>query len=688
MKIYFDQPYPLLLIALCALLAIAVAFLLYKKSDEHNVFTRLQQNILLLLRSISLFCILFLMLGPALQWVKNYRTQPVLLLAIDNSQSVQKSQKQCEDLIKRAKDNFNDARLEVWTFGENARSNEHPDFSEARSDYSNLLNNLNDHYLVSDIGSLIIIGDGSYNSGDDPVFKSRSLPFPVYTIGVGDTTIREDALILRVNSNKTVFLDSYFPVEVDLSFVKAMGRSVKFSIYQGDSPVYERIIYVPSNDYYTQERINLKASLPGNNHYEARIESLPEEENTINNRFGFSIHVITQKHKILFWQHGPHPDIAAIAQAIQANSGYQCDFVSGVGPQVSFDGYDLIIAHQMPDSATANSPSYEEFKKYQKPVWIMVGQETSFNYLNNLEWGITFSPAKGVENATSRINENFNLFSIENKFSELAENWPPLTVPFCDVKMSDDLQALIFQNLQNTHTHWPLLAAGHVKGFKRGFLLGEGIWRWRIHNYLQSGSHQAFDKLIQQFVNYLMIDSQEDKFSVYYQPIYAEDTPVVLQAKLLNDSFEPLTEPDVHLQLESEKGTGLSYLFDKSANQYRLDIGKLPQGTYTFTAHANLGDKELQKTGSFSVTPLQLEQSQTNANFQALYQMAQNTGGQFFTSENFDQLNEELKLKQQLKEGSYSQLLFRKLITMKWLFFFVLLVLSLEWFLKKYWGSY
>lgn len=174
----------------------------------------------------------------------------------------------------------------------------------------------------------------------------------------------------------------------------------------------------------------------------------------------------------------------------------------------------------------------------------------------------------------------------------------------------------------------------------------------------------------------------------FYQTEYAEDSPVTMQAELFNDSFEPVNTPEVHLHLTSENGTNLSFTFDLTGDQYKLNMGNLPPGKYSFEASTKMGETAFQETGSFQVSQLQLELARTNANFQVLYQIARNTGGQFFTASEFNELIFKLKEDEKLKAQKTRQLIFQDVIAMKWLFFFVLLILCLEWFLRKYWGSY
>ncbi|WP_423127657.1 hypothetical protein [Gaoshiqia sp. Z1-71] len=688
MEIYFDQPYSFFLIIVCVLTAALVAFFQYRENWQREVFTPGQVRTLFVLRFLSVFILCVLLLGPAVRRIKQSKIKPVLIFAADNSQSLAKHRDQCEELINQAKKTLNDFQIEYWTFGENAKINQIPDFSELRSDYSGLINSVADHYLTSTIGAMVILGDGLYNSGNDPVFESRSLPFPVYTLGVGDTTLRTDAAIRKVNTNQSVFLNSYFPVEIDLAFNKAGGQLTHLTVLKNEVKIYESTITISTNEYFHQERINLKAENEGINHYSVLIDPVASEENTVNNRYDFTIHVISEKQKILFWSHGSHPDLAAIIKAIGEIVAYEWELKTGDDPAIRFDDYSLVITHQLPDGKTANSPLFKELVGSRIPVLFIGSSANAIAGLHQLPGETEINTTGSYENAIPLLNVNFSLFTLEKELKDVVSLWPPLLTPFGNIKLDGSLQTLFYQRVQSVETVFPLVAAGRLQGKKLGFILGEGIWRWRLYNYLQNGSHQSFDNFVKKLINYLILSPNEDNFNLFYQKEYQEDNRVVMQAEFFNDSYEAYNELDISLQLKSDQGVDYSFIFDKTNDQYKLDMGSLPAGIYVFEAVLYHGEREYREEGSFQVTKLQLEFARAHADFRVLFQIAANTGGNFYPASGFNELKDELNNNVRMKEQKVRQLIFQEFISLKWLFFFVLLALTLEWFLKKLWGSY
>jgi hypothetical protein len=105
-------------------------------------------------------------------------------------------------------------------------------------------------------------------------------------------------------------------------------------------------------------------------------------------------------------------------------------------------------------------------------------------------------------------------------------------------------------------------------------------------------------------------------------------------------------------------------------------------------AQTMLGDANYNESGSFSVSKIQIEGIETEANFQVLSQMAYKTGGDFFLPGQLNELIQRLEQNASLQSRQIEQQVYREFLSMKWLFFIILFLLALEWFLRKFWGIY
>jgi hypothetical protein len=562
------------------------------------------------------------------------------------------------------------------------------DFGGKRSNYSGFFDALNQNYLPGNIGAVLLLGDGLFNAGADPVYASGSLSYPVYAVGIGDTAIHTDAVIRNVTVNKTAYLENNFPVEIDLGFIKASGKLINLTVHQDNQLVLSKALSIRSDDYFVTESLSLKPPKEGIVKYIVRLDGIGGEQNLTNNVHEFSINVISEKQKILILAHGPHPDLAAITSALKDQHNYETEILTSFKEDINFMDYGLVIVHQLPDENSQYVLLLEKLQQSRRPFLYILGRKTSIARFNKLQTGIQIQPNNSFEHAKARVNEQFSLFRFDQNELQALQSLPPLLVPFGDVAADQASEVFAFQSIQSVNTERPLVAFGKVGGQKRGFIFGEGIWRWRIHTYLKERSHQLFDGFIQKSVNYLILKQNEDNFNVFYQTGYAEDVPVVMQAELFNDSFEPDNSPDVQIDIENDSGQKYEAIFDKASSRYQLDMGQLPVGEYSFTASTQLGETEYSESGNFSVNKIQIEMVKTEADFQVLSQIADKTGGGFFLAKDVERLIEQLKEDPQLQSKQVELQVYKELLSMKWLFFLMLFLLALEWFLRKFWGIY
>ena len=688
MEIYFNSNYTFGLLLFCLVLAAIFSIVLYRKMQNDSVLSSVQTFVLGILRFLSVFFIAALLLQLAIQRTKNSKLKPELIIGVDNSESLKKFQSEISDVVSTLKNALENFEPEILLFDSQARQSDRLTFEGKRSNYNALFDAVNQHYLPGNIGAVLLLGDGLFNAGADPVFVSGSLGYPVFTVGIGDTTVYADAAIRNVTVNKTVYLENNFSVETDLGFLKAAGQLVNLTIHEGEHLIFSKALNIRSDDFFLTEKLSIKPPREGIVKYLIRIDEIDGEQNLANNVHEFSVNVVSEKQKMLVLARGPHPDIGAITAALKTQNNYETEVLTSLNEDIDFAQYGLVIVHQFPDENGQSVTILEKLQQSRRPFLYVLGRKTSLPRFNNLQTGIQIQTTNSFEYAKARTNEPFSLFRLDQNELAGLQNLPPLLVPFGDVSSELVPDIFAFQTIQTIKTERPLVAFIKSEGHKRGFVLGEGLWRWRIHNYLQEGSHRLFDEFIRKSVNYLILKQNEDNFNIFFQAGYAEDLPVTMQAELFNDSFEPDNSPDVQIEIESENGQKYQAIFDRINKAYQLNMGQLPAGKYNFTARTQLGEKEYSETGSFSVNKIQVELVKTESDFQVLKQIADKTGGSFFKPDEIETLIRQLKENPELQSKPVEIQVYKELLSARWLFFLVLFLLALEWFLRKFWGIY
>ena len=170
------------------------------------------------------------------------------------------------------------------------------------------------------------------------------------------------------------------------------------------------------------------------------------------------------------------------------------------------------------------------------------------------------------------------------------------------------------------------------------------------------------------------------------EPIYTGD-PVNITSLLLNLSFEPVQGADIQLSLSDEKSNRFEYAFIETEANYKLNLGSLAAGDYSYTANVKLGNETLTEKGRFTIRERMLEQRDNRANLSLLYQWAKKTNGKIFYPNDLTQITTILNEKN-LPAISYHNERFIDLIKLDWIFFIIFVFLSIEWFLRRFYGTY
>lgn len=232
------------------------------------------------------------------------------------------------------------------------------------------------------------------------------------------------------------------------------------------------------------------------------------------------------------------------------------------------------------------------------------------------------------------------------------------------------------------------MAFGLNKGRKTGFIVGEGIWRWRLYSYQANGTHEVFNELIQKIIQYLALRENEDNFNVYYPALFQETDNIEMTAELYNDSYELINTPEVSIRMVNDSLKEFNYQFDRSNDFYRLNAGTMRPGDYTFEATTQLGNQLFTEKGNFSILKNDIETQNSRADFSVLYQVAEQSGGKFSPFENYGTLLDEISRNKQISVKYYRQSIQTEWINLKMLFSLLVILLGAEWFLRKYWGIY
>lgn len=692
--------YPTWFIAFCVLAGLLYAGILYYKDRQFKEQGKGLQYGLATVRFLSTFMIALLLLSPFIKSLTTTIKKPIIVLAQDQSESIVNElkadttayQQQFEALQERLSKDY---EVKTYAFGDEVREGVDFRYNDKVSNLSAVFNEVYDLYSNQNLGAVILASDGIYNEGNNPVYAGAKLNVPIYTVALGDTTPKRDVILKRVFHNKIAYLGDKFSIQVDVTAQNSLGANTVLSISKVEEngslrKLQEFPIKINDNDFFVTQEAILDAEKAGVQQYRLSVATIKNEVSTVNNVQDIFVDVLDARQKILILANAPHPDLAALRTTINKNKNYEATVAYADDFRENVAAFDFAILHQLPSSKQDISSIMKQLDEKQTPRLYIIGNQTNTKLLNR--WQNTLAINAGTENTNevqTFIGNSFNLFTIDDNLKKELRKFPPVIAPFGEFKPATKAQTLLYQKIGTVETKYPLLSFSEEGGFKTAVFAAEGIWKWRLFDYLQHQNHDIFEELLGKTIQYLTLKEDKRKFRVSISKnIYNENERLYFDAELYNQSYELINDADVTLKIKNESGKVFPFTMSKSDKAYFLDAGLFPVGNYTFTGSVNSAGKQYTYDGKFSIRPIQLESFSTTANHGLLKLMSQKYDGVMVYPDNMLALADTISTKNTIKPVMYSSNTTRSVINLKWLFFLILSLLSIEWFFRRYFGAY
>lgn len=681
----------------CLLAGIVYAGALYFRDRFNRTYGTPLATALGVLRFTCITLISLFLLKPLIKTIDRTVEKPIIVIAQDNSQSLvvgadstYYNNEYKSQLAELAASFGEDYDVRTFTFGEHVHEGiDSLNYDERLTDYSDFLEEIYTRFSGRNLGAIIMASDGLYNKGSNPVYSYKKLNAPVYTIALGDTTVHKDALIASVAANRLAYLGNRFPMEIIVEGRKAAGENVTLTVSRKGNTLYTQTIPLSEDRSFQKLPLTLDASEVGLQRYTVSISRLQDEITYANNSKEIFIDVLDSRQKVLILAHAPHPDLQAIRSAISENESYQVDVKLAKEFSGNIQDYSMIVWHQLPAIGGIGSSQITTALEKKIPGLFIWGAATDFNAFNALNLGVSLvNYRSNTTDIQGSIQESFTTFNWEKSFPSLLRMLPPLQVPFGDLSFSPGIQTAVVQQVGTIKTSKPLIAFNEIRENKFGFILGEGVWRWRSTCYQQSESHDGFNELVTKSVQYLAAKDDKSLFRVNGKNDFNENEDIVFDAELYNASYEAVTGREISMKIRNDEGKDFSYLFSANGDLYRLNAGRLPVGNYTYEAKASSEGNVLSERGEFSVSPLQLEIVNTIADHRLLNQFARENNGQMVSPADMKKLTEDIFAKKEIVSVSYENKTLDELINVRWICALILILLSTEWLLRKRAGTY
>ena len=700
---------------LCGLLAAALTLWSYRTTIPELPVG--QRGALGVLRFLALFLVLFLLFEPILQRMEERTLEPVVGVLVDQSESMLLADSLLGDTgptLRQVLDDVSSetAGLSLRTFGfgagvEEAGGLDSLTFTHSRTDLAQALSGIESELSGEPLAAIVVVSDGLYNSGANPLHIADRYSVPIFAVAHGDSSARRDVRIEGVITNNLSYAGSEVPVQVRIRNEGASAAPLQVTLFEGGASLATVSTDLPPDGAERTVDLSFAAPEPGRRDLRVVISRYEDEVTYRNNEARFEVQVLDQKKSVLLIAGAPSPDVAALARLIgdddtatltlltqkRDGSWHEGDFPD------ELESFDLILAVGYPGTSSlpAEAARVAAAVESGTPLLFVFDRSTAPSLLQQ-----SLAPFLPVQLGTVRSTfidgtiqqtpaaASHAIFDIDDRRD--GSRWrrlPPISLSESQWEAAAGATVLATSEIRGIALPDPVLAVMRRGRVKSAAMTAHGFWRWTLVPEDLAPDAARFGQLVDNMIQWLY--AADDDRLVRVSPVetsFAEGEPVLFRGEVYDEALRPLDDASLTLQLTSPQGQVFPYEMQSRGNgRFSIDIGSLPAGRYTFNATATRDDQELgTDQGQFSIGRRTLEYRRTRADFDLMRQLASRSGGSMVTGADVNGLGNAIRAASTYRPITESSLNQVRLWQRAPFLAVILLLLSLEWFFRKRWG--
>ncbi|HEX2868848.1 MAG TPA: vWA domain-containing protein [Ignavibacteriales bacterium] len=666
--------------------------------------------VLIVIRTLALLLILFTIFEPILSIARRKVIEPVNLVFVDDSKSIK-----IDDgtgrmatvegfLHKISSTGSIKNSAEIYSFGSKV-SRVSPDslgkinFSESSTNISKVFGSIKTENR--NISSIVMISDGVITDGSNPVFQAERLGIPVYTVGVGDTSKRNNLEVRRVLFNEYVYSGTPTTINVTIASAGFKGKAVPVTLYENNRQIAQQNVTL-SDEGMTNLNFTYTAQSPGEKKMNVALGKLEGEFTYADNNKPFYLNVLNNKINALIISGSPSPDLSFVRNSLMADENLRVATLTQIGPNrflenvnqtQLIDSSGIIFLVGFPTSQTPErllTKVQQEIRDKNKPFLIILSEGVDYNRLKVLQPELPFTIGRitaGYTEAQPLVtaNEMQNPL-LQNNATNVIDAWnnlPPVSRTNTELVAKPESNVLSRIRVNNVPLNNPLIVTRKLGNKKSAAIMAKNIWRWKLET--SEKKLDIFDRLMLSGTKWLNTSEEQKLFTIRpTKKIYSLGEPVEFTAQVYNETLNPVDDAEVKIGIKSEKNEYNVLMNSIGGGLYEGKLETNDPGDYTYSGTARLNGQQLGKdAGRFSIGDVEIEMINPGMDKDLLELLSRQTGGRFFYGKNYDELFNILNeiSKSKVKEKvSQSEII---LWSSQWMLLGIIVFFAAEWFLRK-----
>lgn len=555
---------------------------------------------------------------------------------------------------------------------------------------------------------ILLLSDGLYNQGGDPVTVSERSPVPVYPIGFGDPSPQNDVMISNIQANEITYSGKEYPVTVSVQSTGYESRTATLMLRSQNELIDSEVIRL-GDDYREQSvTFNYTPGSAGVHALNVSVSGFEDEISSDNNNRELFVKVLESRLNIFIAAGRPSPDFTFLKRSLESVEEYSVtSVVQKPGGMYNeneensisgLPGYHVIVLIDFPGSRGTGRlvrALREEIADRKKPVLYISGRSLSSSQLQQL------ADILSVRNFALRGGETEVFVKpVDGKYEHpvfaLSEDreanravWlklPPvftpgvIPVPFNDAEIMARVDISRSSSASSASTT-PLIFSQRTEERKVLFLNIYALWRWKFLALRDPDMRDFYDVFLQNCMKWLVNRENSKQFTVSTnKDFYRNGERITVNAQLYTPRFDPVDDAEVQVTIRKESSENSRILNAVGRGRYSASLAILEPGEYSLTGSAAKSESLLgADTTEIIVGSFSIEQLRTTADSTLLAQIAVSSWGNLVSPENVSILPELLDTSPVISLQTVSVDIWNK----AWLLTAVILLLCLEWFFRK-----
>ena len=568
-------------------------------------------------------------------------------------------------------------------------------FSETVTDFSKIFSNVNQ--TENNIASITIISDGVITEGSTPIYSAEKLGIPVFTVGIGDSTKKNDVEIKNVINNEFIYAESPTTILATVLNNGFSGKASQISLYENSQLIEQKSLILDESGVNSIS-FNYTPKQSGEKKLTLRVSNQDGESTFLNNQKVFYINVLSNKINVLLLAGSPSADLTFIKNSLSTDQNLKVNTLTQISagtfleqnPQAKLDSADIIYLIEFPTSITSEDLVTRLSNKLENrntTFFLLLSGEVDLKKLNRISSLLPFT-VQMIDKNYLQVQPDIQLSELTNPIiqNNLINDWnnlPPISQPIVSLTLKPESKLLAKVRINNQPRNNPLIVSRNF-GSKRSLaVIGKDIWKWKLQTATKDLT--LFDNFIFSSARWLNAPDDQKKVRIKTsKKIYSSDELVEFSAQVYDESFNPVNEAEVKLQINTSDFKEEFNLTSVGGGLYEGSFSSTKNGDYVFNGTATINGKYLgEDKGSFNVGDVEIEMIDSRMNYEFLNLLATQTNGKYFNPDQYEILLSNLKRLNETSTKEKLATLEIRLWSDEWLLIIVILLFATEWFIRK-----